>query len=390
MKRILQLTLTLLVIAIQPATAQLFEQAKKRAAAIGKPLMLEFHHDDCEHCAEFVHIADTSTSIQNALSSVIYLPLSVLTTEGDSLAEFYDVGHTYPVFIVMTSRAEEVKRWTGFSGDKLFAATLMAALKDLASIDQRLTRFGEKPTYQDAVALARYYSDISEHLKAVDYYRQAASLNPRSVPDFTYEIFSNTANAIWQEKLAFDSIYPAADTAISSPYKSPSNVALVGNFMSQLARKFNRFENLSKYLEAGMAATKGQPQEKLQQYYVLLEADYALHIEDDTEKALTIRKAGLGEGWENERDKAYTFAKWCLDRKINLEEAERITRRTLDQVFPGRFKAMVLNTLAEICAAQGNYKEAFRVIALAVRENPENDYYEEQFERFRQLMNEQE
>jgi tetratricopeptide (TPR) repeat protein len=160
--------------------------------------------------------------------------------------------------------------------------------------------------------------------------------------------------------------------------------------MSQLARKFDRFQNLRKYLEAGMAVTKGQPQEKLQQYYVLLEADYALHVEHDTEKALAIRKAGLGEGWENERDKAYTFAKWCLERKINLEEAERIARKTLNQVFPGRFKAMVLNTLAEICAAQGNYKEAFRVIALAVRESPENDYYEEQFERFRQLLNEQE
>jgi hypothetical protein len=94
----------------QADSPQSFTQARRSAAASQVPLLLEFYHDDCEHCFEFKQELDTSRLLQSVMDSVIYYPLSVLSPEGDSLAEHYDVGSTYPVFVLMNSEAAVVKR----------------------------------------------------------------------------------------------------------------------------------------------------------------------------------------------------------------------------------------------------------------------------------------
>jgi tetratricopeptide (TPR) repeat protein len=302
------------------------------------------------------------------------------------LSEQYKVGVTYPVYILMTGGGEVIKRWTGYSGSSSFVSKLKSSLKDLASIDQRVARFLAEPTLKDALSLAKYFADANENLKAVEYYRKAQYLAPGNAADYSFEVFANTANAAWRDRIPFDDVFPTADTVLIARAKNPGDIVRVSRIMSRLARKFERTDGLSKYLQAAIDATAGSRDAKNLESHELAKADYALHVRGDTAEAIRIKKASQPQGWENDRDKFYDFAKWCLERKINLEEAEMYARRTVDLVYPGRIRARVLNTVAEICHAAGKTEEAVEVMRMAVSQHPENEYYAEQLRRFEENL----
>lgn len=377
------ITTSILAVTLTGQPLQSLDEAKQMAGVVGKPLLLEFYHEDCEYCAEFAADADTSRAINAILDSVVHYSLNVLSAEGDSLSDVYEVGYNYPVFIVMNSEGEVVKRWTGYSTPAQFESTLHNAISDLATIGDRLRRYRAKPTYEDALFLAKYYADSGADLDAIEFYRQADSINALSPIDHSYEIFSSTANAVWRDELPYDDALTAADVVLDSRIKSSVNIAKVGNLLSQLARRVGRTETLKKYLEAGIAATAGSTNSTIRAYYVLLKADYALHVNGDTAEAIRLKKESQGFGWEEDRDKSYSFARWCLQRKIDLDEAKMYARRTINLVYPGRARAMVLNTLAEICAARGEHQEALTAMEMAVRESPDNEYYQKQLETYR-------
>lgn len=300
------------------------------------------------------------------------------------LSEVYKVGTTYPVFILMNSSGETIKRWTGYSTATAFVGKLKSALSDLASIDERLARFRASPTFQDAVGLAKYFTDIGENLQALEFYNKATDLGKGTNADFTYQIFMNTANASWKEMLPFEDVLPTADAVLTAKRKNATNITKVSQIMARLARKRGRTDEVAKYLQAGIDVTANSQDPKTRESHNLAQADFALHIDGDEAKAVKIRKSGLGAGWEDNRDKFYAFAKWCLDRKTNLVEAEMYARKTINMVYPGKIRAKILNTVAEICFARGKTAEAVKVIGMAIEQEPENDFYPKQLKRFRE------
>ncbi|MEW5924840.1 MAG: hypothetical protein AB1746_12725 [Candidatus Zixiibacteriota bacterium] len=309
------------------------------------------------------------------------MPLNVTTVEGKRLKDEYQVGTTYPVYILTDQKGDIIARWTGYTGGaKAFVNTLNAKLRDLTTVNAREKRFKTTPTFDDAVILARYYTDIYDNLKAIDYFRQAEKLKSIKAYDFSFDIFKNMANAAWVDQMPFDSVLPAADVALSNPTKNLSNTIKVGQMMARLACKLGKNNRIAKYLNTCIDASAGSAQ--FGEMHELLKADYALQILNDTAKAVSIKKATMGPNWMNERDRFYEFSRWCLEREINLEEAELYARRAVDLVYPGKYRAKVLNTVAEICYARGNKTEAVKMIKLAVEQEPENEFYQTQQEKF--------
>jgi len=313
----------------------------------------------------------------------VHLPLNVTTEAGEKLKEEYRVGSTYPVYILTDKNGDIIARWTGYTGGaKSFVNTLRQKLRDLTTISTRETRMESNPNFDDAVILARYYTDIYENLKAIEYFRRAEKLKKIKAYDFSFDIFKNSANAAWTDKLPFDSVLPAADAVIANPKKNVNNTVKTAQMMARLANKLGQSSRISKYLQAGLDATAGDSRYKSK--HDNLRADYALYIKTDTALCLEIKKTSMGENWGDQRDKFYSFAKWCLDREINLEEAEIHARRTIDMVYPGKYRAKVLNTVAEICFARGDREEAIKMISLAIDQNPDDIFYRTQAERFRE------
>lgn len=312
----------------------------------------------------------------------MHLPLNVNEGEGEALSESYKVGTTYPVFILTNSAGKTIKRWIGYTGGaKVLVNTLENALTDLTTVEERLTRFRTNPSFEDVLFIANYYSGIGENINAVEYYRKSLELGKGSGFDYSYKIFENIANAIWKDELPFDEVIPAADAVLGMEKKNHKNIVDVARLMTRLADKTSKFDKLEKYLKAGIEASSKTNNKQLKSANVDLRADYALYIGKDIQKAIDIKKSGMTPGWQDSRDLYYMFAKWCLIRKINLNEAEIFARKTLTQVQPGRFRARAYNTLAEILEANNKIDQAKEALKNAVSHDPDNEYYQKELER---------
>lgn len=258
---------------------------------------------------------------------------------------------------------------------------LKNALGDLTLVDERVERYNTNPTLDDGLFLAGYFSGIGENLKAIDYYRKSLELGKKSGLDYSYKIFENIANAVWNDKLEFAEVIPAADAVLDSPKKTNRNIIDVARLMTRLAVKANKFDKLKKYLRAGITASAGKENQYTYNANYDLRADYAIYQDKDIERGLTIKKSGLPPGWETDRDQFYMFANWCLLRKINLDEAEMYARKTLTQVQPGKYRARAFNTLAEILEANNKIDEAIEAREAAVQQDPDNAYYKTELDR---------
>lgn len=316
----------------------------------------------------------------------MHLPLVVTESEGELLSDSYRVGTTYPVFILTNSAGKTIKRWIGYTGGaKVLVNTLEKALTDLTTVEARLSRFSTNPTLDDALIIASYYSGTAQNVKAVEFYKKSLELGKGSGFDYSYKIFENIANAIWKDELVFEEVFPAADAVLGMKKKNNKNIVDVARLMTRLAGRAKKFDKLEKYINAGIAASAKTTNKQLKGANVDLRADHALYISKDPQKAVAIKKAGMPAGWQNARDKYYMFAKWCLIRKINLNEAEKFARKTLPQVEPGRFRARAYNTLAEILEAGNQIDKAKEAMKNASSHDPDNEYYQKELERLEDI-----
>lgn len=94
----------------------------------------------------------------------------------------------------------------------------------------------------------------------------------------------------------------------------------------------------------------------------------------------------MTDGWLEDAGKLNGFCWWCFENLVNLEEAEKLSRKSVELAEPGRQKAMNLDTLAEICNALDNCHEALDLIKMAMVEDPESKHYPKQLERFEKIL----
>ena len=110
--------------------------------------------------------------------------------------------------------------------------------------------------------------------------------------------------------------------------------------------------------------------------------DKYIYISGDTVKAIELKKQSLPKNWQNDPSSLNSFAWWCFEHKFNLKEAEKLARRGVKLAKPGKEKAMIADTVAEICFARKNKSEAVKFAKLAAAEDPDNQFYKKQLERF--------
>ena len=156
----------------------------------------------------------------------MHVSFNVKEGEGPDLSKEYKVGHTYPVFILTNSGGDIIYRWTGYTGARNFISSIDKSLSNLTTIKKRIRDFNSKPTQAAAVMLARYFTDTGEHLDAIRFYRRAEELKRNPPADYSYDIFSNSANAAWKDMMPFDEALSAADSILYAKRKN-SNSSLV-------------------------------------------------------------------------------------------------------------------------------------------------------------------
>jgi tetratricopeptide (TPR) repeat protein len=357
------------------------EQAKALASQSKKPILLEFFEPDCEYCQMAIHDFASNDTILTILKSVVYLPFDVNTDEGDRISKSYYVANTFPVFVLADSAADIIYYWQGYFTVSQFLPLFNQGFANRITIKERYKELSSTPSLDNILFLAKYNTDIGENLKAADLYRQAQEL--QNTPNYIYKIFENMADAVWKGKSTFDQLKVAADNVLANKSGDVSAVANVGIITARVARKVGRTDDIAKYLQAGLNITENQKDPKSAEWHATLLSDQALYVKKDTSEALSIKKKAMGVGWEARPNKAYGFARWCSERKINLVEAEKYAKMASEQAPPGKIKAPILTTLADIYEARGKKNEAIKTLELAAKEDPHNNWYATKIEEIR-------
>jgi tetratricopeptide (TPR) repeat protein len=232
--------------------------------------------------------------------------------------------------------------------------------------------------------LANYFTDTGEHLEAIRFFRRADDLKPNERIDYSYNIFSNTANAAWKDMIPFEDVLPVADSVMFAEGKNNNNAIRAARVMSRLARKLEKENQVKKYLQAGIDLTANARDDKNKKTHNALKIEYMLQVEHDTARAIDAQKNSLGSDWLRNPEKFYGFSKWCLERRVNLPEAEYLARQATKYAQEGDFKAQVYNTVAELCYVQGKLAEAIEFVDLAIEQDPGNTGYQDNQDHYLQ------
>jgi hypothetical protein len=139
------------------------------------------------------------------------------------------------------------------------------------------------------------------------------------------------------------------------------------------------------YIRQGHDYAKDVTDENLQYYTTRINISYTLHIEKDIDKAVKMKKNSFDEGWQDKPNSLNSFAWWCFENKINLEEAEKMAERGVKLAENGIAKANILDTWAEIANLRGDPVRAAKLIDEAVKENPDSEFFKKQQKRFHEL-----
>jgi tetratricopeptide (TPR) repeat protein len=313
------------------------------------------------------------------LESVVFLALDADKAENEELVEQFKI-MGYPTFVLANAEGETISRWYGFDDATSFIADLAEATADPTTIAEKTARFDAEPSLTDAVTLAEYHASSGGFAEAASYYEKAQELG---APDksFEYELFYVHRWGYEEEVFAADELKTAADRAMASGRLTSEEYLRLARLMSMGAGVDSEW-SAEPYIEDALAATEHDQDPELESARRQVLIQQALKVTGDTDRALELKRETLDEGWQDDAGELNSFAWWCFENEVNLEEAEALARRGVELSADGAEKAMILDTAAEIVYLRGDEEAALALVRKAIELDPENDYYQEQLAKF--------
>ncbi len=153
-----------------------------------------------------------------------------------------------------------------------------------------------------------------------------------------------------------------------------------------LAKEAHDAELNLEYLKTAIERTKDSTDESVVRRRDGLMPDYVLHVEKNPTQAVELRRAAMPPGWMEDAGQINNYAWWAFENGVDQKEALALARMGAGLAPAGKEKAMILDTAAELCNALDNCHEAIELTKQAIAEDPENEYYQKQLERFQEIL----
>jgi len=316
-----------------------------------------------------------------ALEDVVLFKTDAEKEGKEMKAEYLVQG--YPTFVLVNADGEVLDTWSGYAKE-FFLQLLAPAVADPTTIDEKTARFAANPSANDGLRVARYHATRGAYDTALEFVEATGELD--DAPDLAATRFDYLSSGFLYKDL-FDAgtVRKAADAVVASDAATPDDLVNVEQGMASVGRKVEDPELRIAYLTPAFEATRDSENESLARMHTRLAVDHALLVEKAPAKAVELRRELLPEGWKEDPSALNGFAWWCFEGNVNLDEALVLARRGAELAAPGKERAMILDTAAEICNAQGNCDDAVELIRQAVEEAPDTEYYQEQLQRFQDV-----
>lgn len=325
-----------------------------------------------------------SESFRQAIAAhAILLPIDAEKGEGTLLARRYGV-YAYPTFVLASSEGEVLDAWLGFSEAAPFLETLGKAAAAPIPLSERRRQFRKAPSADAAVKIAELEQCGGDFGEALAWYRRAQELGSETA--LGQAILETISNGRRSGLFGEATLFEAAQRVMADPRSDASALSETVRLLEEATRGR---EERGVYLEAlktGAARLAADQNPADHRARAALMAEHALLVEGQPAAALDWRRQSLAEGWQEDPAALNELAWWCFERQIALAEAEGYARRGVALATSDGEKANVLDTLAELRAAQGDAAEALSLAREALRLTPDSDYLKQQLARFEALV----
>ncbi|MFH1144879.1 MAG: hypothetical protein V1774_10090 [Candidatus Eisenbacteria bacterium] len=322
-----------------------------------------------------------------ALQGVVFYPVQGDTAVNSAIVEQYGVW-AYPTFVTLNQHGDPIQRSLGYGDAAGWSAWLSGVKADPISLAERMQRFEREPGFRDAVALGQTALSENHAVEAEGYFQRAMELDPQAAAKegIPVDLVSAAIQGLGTGDITFDHVRQVTFDLLQSERTDPTQVLKICNYILRNQENFDG-ETLSQILRmaqpriAPLEATAAEDEgirNRLQTFRI----EYALHVENDPERALELKRPTLPAGWESDPEELNGFAWWCFEREINLEEAERLGRQAVELVPAGPLQANILDTVAQIVYLRGDAEEAAALIRRALELDPESEYLQQQLEKF--------
>ena len=295
--------------------------------------------------------------------------------------------YLYPTFLVLDSDGEALYTWIGWDGAEKWVEYLDSAVEEPLTVDERRARFEADPTFKDAYMLGTTHYARSDTRQAHDYFRRAMDLDEAAArrADAPIFLFRTAYRGVGAGDFTIEECGAVAEEVLRDS-KAKTEYAL--EISERLVRVVSDVgeEVVIPYLRMAYPMVQKDNSEEMRARCQRFYGNYALIVEKDPEKAVGYNREAMPDGWRDDPAQLNRFAWWCFEHKVNLEEAEDLSRHSVELAEDSRVKANCLDTLAEIVNLRGDTAGALDLIKQGLEIDPDNDYLKKQRTRFEEAL----
>lgn len=357
-------------------------EARELATGHYTYIVVDYWHRFCGPCKAFARAVHEDESMQQALAGLVLLTLNVEEPEGEREAERHNV-HQFPTYQLLNTQGEIVDTWIGYHNPGWWIGRLQQALVDPVSQRERAVRFEAEPNVGDALVLGKAAYTAQHCREAFDYLRRAQALDPEAAEAASAALFLFLASyeGVVTGEFTLPEVVAVTEEVLRAPDVNPEHVVEIGEALLKAVPIVGE-EPLLPSIRLAHSRLPGRCEgewEVKRQRFLL---NFTVEVEKDHEQALRYKRAFLPANWQDDPEQINAFAWWCFENRLNLPEAEHLSRRAVGMVADGSTKANYLDTLAELVNLRGDRVEALALVEEALVLDPSSSYLREQQVRF--------
>jgi tetratricopeptide (TPR) repeat protein len=347
-------------------------------------VLVDIHAVWCGPCKAFARALEEDDRLALRLEDFVFAKIDGEKGEGVDLVRRYEV-RGYPTFVLLNGDAQLLSRWYGWGGVEAFLDLLDASSEEPLPLAERRARHAAEPSARGAKLLANDAYARGENDAAVTLFRELMRLEPEKSLEHGLRLVEYIASGVQSNSFTIEELDATARPLLDHERLDAARAVGLARLMSHFLPA-DEGELLAPYLVVALRRSDdGSAASLLKEKQILL-VEHALIVEKDKVLALKYRRALLPPGWLESAAELNTFAWWCFEQKINLEEAGRLARRGVElETEPGS-KANILDTLAQIGYERGDFHGALASIEEAIELLPSNTYLKTQRARFSELI----
>jgi thiol-disulfide isomerase/thioredoxin len=359
-------------------------EAKERDAVV----VIDFFADWCGPCKAFdADLAKDGSPIAKALEAVVFTSIDAEKGDGIELAKKYGVAG-FPTYTMMNADGELIESWVGYGGPDWFIETFETALADPTTYVEKKERFAAEPNAQDAKNIGRIAAAAGHHADAMEYLEKAEDLDPAI--DVDSELLDAAfTRARKDPTFSMEDYIALARARVLEADANAQSTLMAAYYVGRVTANDKDHETVKPFLKKSREVMASSDEDLSKGLVNAIELQAIMVIDEDMDAAVEFKRSTMPEGWMENPDQLNSFAWFCFENDVNLEEAQELALKGVELSEPGKSRAMILDTAAEICNALGNCDEAVRLIQLALEQDPSSEYYAEQLARFEEAAAEE-